>query len=98
METVYQLLGGTQSLWEWAQTEQGKKEFYPLVLKVLASYEMKLEQTKTEPIRVVVYGQQGQQVSISGSPNPVTIQGNDSGMEDAEQGEAGGFEAGRGRQ
>jgi hypothetical protein len=56
IEKVYHLCGGNEGLYQWALSNP--KEFYPLVLKVMATFELKQE-SEHDGIKVIVYGEQG---------------------------------------
>ena len=54
IEQAYIRMGGINGLLEWCQSDAGKKEFYPLVLKIMATFELKETRSEDE-IHVVVY-------------------------------------------
>lgn len=62
IEKVYDLMGSDGGLWEWAH--EHKSEFYPLALKILASYEIK---------RDAGDGEQAVTIIVSGSPDPIDV-------------------------
>ena len=65
LEKVYQLMGSEQGLWAWAQTDEGKSKFYELFCKIYATWEIKQDVSAGEPIRVIVYGKDGQTMEIT---------------------------------
>ena len=62
IEKVYLACGGTDGLYAWVQSAEGKAQFYPLILKIMATYELKEVEGNAEPIKVYIYGKE---VSVS---------------------------------
>ena len=68
LERVYLRMGGFDSLYQYASSEEGKPKFYEWFVKIFAAYELKETTTTTEPIRVLVYGPTGQCTEMLGPP------------------------------
>ena len=63
IDKVYKLLGGVDGLWKWAH--ENPKEFYPLILKVMATYELKDAEALAEPIKVLIMQVDGSTREVS---------------------------------
>ena len=71
LEKVYTLMGGDKGLYAFAVAEP--KAFYELFCKIYATWEIKQDVSAGEPIRVIVYGKDGQTMEITQGQQPITI-------------------------
>lgn len=55
MERVYNRMGGFDGLYQWANLNpENTSKFYEWFVKIFASFELKAEESSSEPIRVVI--------------------------------------------
>ena len=71
LEKVYTLMGGDKGLYAFAVNEP--KAFYELFCKIYATWEIKQDISAGEPIRVIVYGNNGQTMEITQGQPAITV-------------------------
>ena len=64
LERVYEKMGGFDGLYQYAVSAEGRPKFYEWFVKIFASFELKQDDIGKDPIRVIVYGNDGTHVEI----------------------------------